>query len=179
MLDVVFGENGLIEAKDKKDLKEKVIVCSKLLTDIENEGVKSTPVAVEKFAKYIKDREKTVLRKLIRNASSKAMRISDKSAPPGLDSNQSQTVNSILAAKKCALGYGKKEDVSKFSFIKDIYQSAVEHQSREIEKAIINQSNEYRLNENAAYLHVALETWENWICDKKQIYCFCERFQFG
>ena len=100
MLDVVFGENGLIEAKDKKDLKEKVIVCSKLLTDIENEGVKSTPVAVEKFAKYIKDREKTVLRKLIRNASSKAMRISDKSAPPGLDSNQSQTVNSILAAKK-------------------------------------------------------------------------------
>ena len=51
-----------------------------------------------------------------------------------------ETVNSILAAKKFALGYGKKEDVSKVSFIKDIYQSAVEHQSREIEKAIINQS---------------------------------------
>ena len=62
--------------------------------------------------------------------------------------------------------------MSKVSFIKDIYQSAVEHQSREIEKAIINQSNEYRLNENAA-----LETWENWTCAKKQIYCFCERFQ--
>ena len=90
MLDVVFGENGLIEAEDKKDLKEKVIVCSKLLTDIEN----------EKFAKYITDRGKTVLRKLIRNASSKAMRISDKSASPRLYSNQSQTANSILAAKK-------------------------------------------------------------------------------
>ena len=100
MLDVVFGENGLIEAEDKKDLKEKVIGCSKLLTDIENEGVKSTPVAVEKFAKYITDRGKTVLRKLIRNASSKAMRISDKSASPRLYSNQSQTANSILAAKK-------------------------------------------------------------------------------
>ena len=30
--------------------------------------------------------------------------------------------------------------MSKVSFIKDIYQSAVEHQSREIEKTIINQS---------------------------------------
>ena len=93
-----------------------------------------------------------------------------KSVPPRLYSNQSETVNSILAAKKCALGYGKKEDVSKFSYIKDIYQSAVEHQSREIEKAIINQINKYRLNENAAYLHVALETLENWTCDKKQRY---------
>ena len=48
------------------------------------------------------------------------MRISDKSLPPRLCSNQSETIKSILTAKKCALGYGKKEDVSKFSFIKDI-----------------------------------------------------------
>ena len=119
MLDV-FGENGLIEAEDKKDLKERVIACAKLLTDIENKGVKSTPEAVGKFTKYITDREKTVLRELIRNVRSKAMRISDKSLPPRLCSNQSETIKSILTAKKCALGYGKKEDVSKFSFIKDI-----------------------------------------------------------
>ena len=37
------------------------------MTDIENEGVKSTPVAMRKFAKYITDRGKTVLWKLIRN----------------------------------------------------------------------------------------------------------------
>ena len=141
-----------------------------MLTDIENGGVNSTPVAVRKFAKYITDREKTVLRKLIRNLRRKAMSISNKSVPRRLYSKQSETVSSILAAKKCALGYGKKEYVSKFSFIKDIYQSAVEHQSREIEKAIITQSNEYRLNENAAYLHVVLETWENWTCEKKQRY---------
>ena len=40
MLDIVFGENGLMEAEDKKDLKEKVIACGKLLTDIKYEGVK-------------------------------------------------------------------------------------------------------------------------------------------
>ena len=41
------------------------MACRKLLTDIENEDVKSTPVAVGKFPKYITDREKTMLRKLI------------------------------------------------------------------------------------------------------------------
>ena len=99
--------------------KEKVIACGKFLTKIESEGVKSTPVAVGKFAKYITYREKIVLRKLIRNVRKKAMRISDKSVPSHLYSNQSETVDSILAAKNCALGYGKKENVSKFSFIKN------------------------------------------------------------
>ena len=37
---------------------EKVIACTKLLTDIENESVKLTPVVVEKFPKHIADREK-------------------------------------------------------------------------------------------------------------------------
>ena len=73
-----------------------------------------------------------------------------------------ETVNSLLAVKKCDLGYGKMKDVSEFSFIKDIYQSAVEHHSREIKKLIINQSNEYRLNENAPYLHVSLQTLDMW-----------------
>ena len=44
------------------------------------------------------------------------------------------------------------------------------HWSRAIEKAIINQSNEYHLNEKVAYLHVALETWGNWTCNKQQRY---------
>ena len=65
MLDVLFGQNRLIKVEDKYDLKNKVIVCIKLLTNIENESVKSTLVAVGKFSKYITDRAKTVLRKFI------------------------------------------------------------------------------------------------------------------
>ena len=67
MLDVLFGQKRLIKVEDKNDLKKKVIVCIKLLTNIENESVKSTLVAVGKFSKYITDREKTVLRKFIWN----------------------------------------------------------------------------------------------------------------
>ena len=65
MFDVLFGKSRLIKAEDKNDLKKKVIVCLKLLTNIENEGVKSTLVAVGKFSKYITDKAKTVLRKFI------------------------------------------------------------------------------------------------------------------
>ena len=65
MLDVLFGESRLIKAEDKNDLKKNVIICLKLLTNIENEGVKSTLVAVGKFSKYITDKAKTVLMKFI------------------------------------------------------------------------------------------------------------------
>ena len=51
-----------------------------------------------------------------------------------------------------------------------MYQSVIEHNNREIEKAIINQNSEYHLNENATYLHVPLETCENLTCEKKQKY---------
>ena len=58
---------------------------------------------------------------------------------------QSETVNSVLSAKKLALGYSKKEDISKAHFIKYVWQGVVNHQEHEIEKAIINQSVEYCL----------------------------------
>ena len=67
-----------------------------MLTNIENECVKSTLVAVGKFAKCITDREKTVL--------------SNKCLPPRL---YSSSFNPILASNEYALGNGKKDDVLK------------------------------------------------------------------
>ena len=86
--------------------------------------------------------------------------MSNSAVPPRLYTNQSETVNSILSAKKTALGYKKKEDISKFTFIKKIFLASVD-QRREIEKALVGQSSEYRLNKNAEYLQVPLETWTN------------------
>ena len=40
---------------------------------------------------------------------------------------------------------------------------------RDLRQERVNQRAEYRLNVNATYLHIALETWENWACGKKQI----------
>ena len=60
--------------------------------------------------------------------------------PPQVYTNQFETVHSILPAKKLALGYSKKEDISKAHFVKYLWQGVVNHQEHEIEKAIINQS---------------------------------------
>ena len=60
--------------------------------------------------------------------------------PPQVYTNQFETVNLILPAKKLALGYSKKEDISKAHFVKYLWQGVVNHQEHEIEKAIINQS---------------------------------------
>ena len=72
------------------------------------------------FSSYIKSREKTVLRKIIRSSRKKAYHISDSQVPPRVYTNQSETVNSMLSAKKVSLGYSKKEDIAKSHFIKHV-----------------------------------------------------------
>ena len=89
-------------------------------------------------------------------------------------------MNSILSAKKLALGYSKKEDISKAHFVKYVCQGVVNHQEHEIEKVTINQSVEYRLAPAAQYLSVSVEVWYQWsqsYCQKyaKLIKCFQKR----
>ena len=71
-----------------------------------------------KFAAFIKSREKTVLRKIIRSSRRRAFQMKDDEVPPRVYTNQSETVTSILSAKKLALGYSKEEDISKAHFVK-------------------------------------------------------------
>ena len=171
MMDIVFGENGLIEAEDKKDLKQKMRESAVLLSEVERGDLKLPEDYYKgKRATYILDREKTVLRKVMRKARRYALKMSDLTVPTRLYTNQSKTINSILSAKKAALGYKKKEDLSKFTFIKKIFQASVDHQRREIEKALIGQSSEYRLNKNAEDLQVPLEMWTNFSKVNKREY---------
>lgn len=163
-LDIVFGEQGLIECEDKKDLKERLKKQSKLLNELEAEFTKTEP----KFSTYLKEREKKVLRKLIRDTRKKGGLTADKNGiPQRVFTNQSETVNSMLAAKKEALGYSKKDDLSKASFIHKVWEKVVKEQSLEIEKALYGQSRRFKLSDSAMYLHVDLETWYNW-CEAKR-----------
>ena len=75
-----------------------------------------------KLAAFIKSREKTVLRKIIRSSRRRAFQMKDDEVPPRVYTNQSETVNSILSAKRLALGYSKKEDISKAHFVKYVWQ---------------------------------------------------------
>ena len=62
MLNVVFGETGIVEPENKKELSKNLeIACSVLYAYKKNmQGNNS-----KKFSAYLKKREKTVLRKLI------------------------------------------------------------------------------------------------------------------
>ena len=96
------------------------------------------------------------MRKLIRSNRRKTLKTNAK-IPPRLYTNQSESVNSVLAAKRVALGYNKKDDVTQSFFMQKIRKATVDHQRLEIEKAICNQSNEFRLASHAEYLSVSLE----------------------
>ena len=78
MMDIVFGENGLIEVEDKKDLKQKMRGSAVLLSEVERGDLKlPEDYYNRKFATYILDREKTVLRKLMRKTRRYAFKMSD------------------------------------------------------------------------------------------------------
>ena len=88
MLDVVFGENGLVEADPKKDLKSKMKESVKLLSEIEREFLKLQPSQENgQFALYIADREKSALREMTKDVIRKAFRASDMQKPPRIYTN--------------------------------------------------------------------------------------------
>ena len=101
ILDVVLGENGLVEAENKLDLKEKIKNAMTLLSEMELQCLsnKLPQDENEKFTKFIKSREKTVLRKMIRSSQRMAFQMKDNDVQPRVYTNQSETVNLILSAK--------------------------------------------------------------------------------
>ena len=87
LLDEVFGKDGLVESEDKKDLKMKMEVAYSVLDPYEKAITGSENA---KFSTYLREREKTVLRKLIRDSRRKALK-TDAKNPPRLYTNQPES----------------------------------------------------------------------------------------
>ncbi len=169
ILAVVFGKEGLVESNDKIDQRNRLTEERERMLEIEKQFLKESYVEKKSFYSYIKEREKSVLRKILRNARRDGgMKEESADVPYRVYTNQSETVNSILSPKKQSIGRGKKEDVPKSCFIKDIWQSIISTQDEEIQKAIYGQSERYRLKEEAKYLQVSIEEWYNWTFEKRK-----------
>ena len=80
LLDAVFGKDGQVESEDKKDLKMKLEVAYSVLDPYEKAITGSESA---KFSRYLRECEKTVLPKLIRDSCRKALK-SDAKIPPRL-----------------------------------------------------------------------------------------------
>ena len=101
MIDIVFGESRLIETGDKKGLNERLKESIVLLSDLKRKSMNlEEEDGKDKFAVYIEEREQTILRKVIRSVRRKTFRTPESTIPPRLYTNQSETVNSVLSAKK-------------------------------------------------------------------------------
>ena len=108
-LDLVFGETGLIEANDKHELKKQLKQSTKLLDEMQR-SLNDSEMDKDMFSSYLQEREKPVLRKLIRDARKNGgMPLNEEGVPQRVYTHQSETVNSILSAKNAALGYLKKK----------------------------------------------------------------------
>ena len=118
LLEIVFGGEGLKEAQDYKELEKQLCESETLIRDIE-ESLLPTKEDIKSFYDYLTEQKKSVLSKLIRDEREKVGMPRDiDGVPSRVYTNQSEAANSILAAKKLALGYTKKDDISERSNLK-------------------------------------------------------------
>ena len=96
--------------------------------------------------------------------------LDDNSVPVRSYTNQSETLNFMLSAKKESINFGKKKDLSKSQFIGGMWFSLIEEINEELQKAVYGLSDRYRLSESAEYLTVAIDEWYNWNNEQKMYY---------
>ena len=129
LMDFVFGTDGFIESENKDDLKERLQRAEPLMVEIEEEILGEGFKEDRTFHGFLTKREKKVLRKLIRDRRREGgMHLDSSGIPERVYTNQSESCNSILAAKKQSIGHSKTEDLSKGHFLKNAWQSAVNEQ---------------------------------------------------
>ena len=144
-------------------MKKRIKQVDSIIDEMEKSLLQLDDNSSAKFSAYLKEREKSVLRALIRNTRRKGgMPLDVNGVPIRVYTHQSETVNSMLAAQKLSLGYTKKDDLQKSEFILKVWQQVVSYQEKEIERAFYGQSQRYFLKKEAAYLKVNIEDWYNW-----------------
>ena len=152
-----------MEAGNKHNLKERLKIASKVIDEMEVSMLKLPKEAKPQLSRFLKQREKNVLRQMIRDTRRKGGMPSDVNRIPArVYTYQSETVNSMLAAKKQDLGFAKKGDISKTQFIRSVWRQVVQEQNAKIERALYSQSDRLRLIKDAQYLRFEVEDWFNW-----------------
>ena len=155
---IVFGDHGLIHSLDKKDLNNRLMENKTLIANIENVAADESM-----FYKFLLEREEEVLGHLIQDVRQKAGLPLDSAGIPVLAyTNQSETSNSVLLAQKIHYGYGKKEDISKTEFVKNVWIPVINRQREEIHDALFGCSERYQLTDDAKYLKVNPDMYCNW-----------------
>ena len=76
----------------------------------------------------------------------------------------------MLSAKKSISWLFQERRYYIISFVKYIWKSTVDHQSPEIERVLTNESAEYRLSEEAQYLAIPTEVWNQWSYEDRMKY---------
>ena len=150
-MDIVFGNNGLIESENEANLHSQLMECKETILTIESSVKRQSKASM---FEWLMEREDDVLCKLIRNRRLEGNCITKNGVPVRFYTNNSETTNSVLTAKKKSLNYGNKDDLSTIKFISDVWLSVVDDQKLEVTKAFQGQSANMKLNKEAEYLMI-------------------------
>ena len=163
---MVFGNwgddsDGILDAKDKKDLKNRLTEAKESL---DKEEQKLTGGKAPEFWNYIKAHKKMMKNNMIATARLKAgMPLDTSGTPLKSYTNQSESINNKLTRQREAMEKTDKSkvDLTKLQFTREVWEQVDMHQQEELKLAICGLKEEYELAHLVAHLAVSPEKWFN------------------
>ena len=177
-LNKVFGvygkEEGILDAEDKKDLKNR-LQASKEELDREERAVLAKDDAYQcKFWKYLELNYKMMKDNMVAKVRRQAgLKDGPDGKPIRSYTNPSESMNHVMSTFKkgvVSAKDGKENGLTKLEFTTSVFEEINLKQEEELRLAIARISEEYDLSEFVSHLAVSTDKWFGWNTEEREKY---------
>lgn len=169
---VLGKEEGIIDATDGKDLRERLKSARNELEEQERLTLGKDEKYSCKYWSYLNDNRKMMRRHMLDDVRRKAgMSDGDNGKPQRCYTNCSESMNHVMkAAKNDFLKKSGTEHLTKLQFTRHVFEAIHNHQTEEFLSALTGVSDEYVLADHSKYLQVPAEVWFEWSPQQRSEY---------
>ena len=176
-LEKVFGVpekgDGIVDANDKNDAKERIQACKDVLD--KKEILQKKSGYEPRFSRYLSDRQAMIGKKMSLKYHREAGMPSDLSGKPVRPyTNPSEAMNHVMSQTKLdflhANNRRQNDNLSKVEFTRHVFEEIHTRQQDEFKLAVCELSEEYHLADAVAHLTVPVDTWFDWSEDQRNEY---------
>ena len=157
-------EEGIIDATDGKDLRERLKSARNELEEHERRTLGKDERYFPKYWSYLNSNRKMMRRHMLDDVRRKAgISDGDNGKPQRCYTNCSESMNHVMkAAKQDFLKKSCNENLTKLQFTRHVFEAVHNHQMEEFMSALAGVSDEYDLADYSKYLQVPADVWFEW-----------------
>ena len=167
MFGVQGKEEGIVDAEDKKEVKQKLQSLRDDFDEKEVELLQKNNTYKPQFSKYLEDKRELIGKKMALKYRRQAGLPNDAHGTPIRPyTNSSEAMNHVMSQTKVEYlrtnGRKQNGNLSKLEFTRHGFEEIHQGEQEELKLALCGLSEKYQLANVAAHLLVPVETWFDW-----------------